>query len=354
MICGLEGVSCESEVLKLIAKYSGGCVRDAESLLEQVISLSGKNINLSQAELILPRHNFDVLYSLFEYIADKQMRQAIAFINKLAAEGVDTAKFIDDFVEFVRKILLYKISSDEVQLLLDIEEEVAQKIKNSVKSMDVEQISRIIKKFLEYKELFKNSLIPQLAAEIAIVDLTQAVYNVSQNLSSSLPPTPRQINEPQKVAESTTAPKQEEAKKEEPALSAPVVAQKEIVSPLPAFNSVISAWPSIIESLRGDYYKLYMSLRMGKPLFCDSASLCIGFIYDLHRKTVDTPQYRQAIKEKVKAIVGIELDILFKIEQNLSNADFLLSHTATPESQQKKPDLASSLAADFGGEVVVG
>jgi len=336
-LCVLEGVTCEETVLKLIAKYSGGCVRDAESLLEQVISLSGKNITMAQAELIVPRHNFDVLYVLFEFLLKKQMREAIAYVNQLAGEGVDMQRFIDDFVEFVRKFLLYKISQDEAWLLAEIDDSVGQKARELLKNTSIEQLANIIKKFLQAKETFKNNFLSQLSCEMAIVELTQVGF---VNTNSFTPIAPMKSKEPeQPKVEAPVTPVEGKKESEVPPVTEEAKPASIVIDrSLPVFNALLSVWPSIMDSLRSDYYKLYLSLRMGKPLFCDNASLCVGFMYDLHRKTCDTPEYRKVIREKIKQVLGQELDILFKIEQNLNSAEFFSSKVAGSANAEKKPD----------------
>ena len=51
-----EKLDIDDEVLNLIARKSEGHLRDAESLLSQIIAVSGKKINLESASLILPKH----------------------------------------------------------------------------------------------------------------------------------------------------------------------------------------------------------------------------------------------------------------------------------------------------------
>ncbi len=56
-----EGKQVDHEVVERIVAYSEGCVRDAQSLLGKILSL-GDNVTLDQAEMILPRRDFDRVY----------------------------------------------------------------------------------------------------------------------------------------------------------------------------------------------------------------------------------------------------------------------------------------------------
>ncbi|MEK7167667.1 MAG: DNA polymerase III subunit gamma/tau, partial [Patescibacteria group bacterium] len=107
------------KVLQNIVLHSEGCVRDAESLLEKILTL-GDDITEEQAELVLPRSDFNQIISLLNFLLDKNATASIELINQLVSDGVDLSIFLDSLVEFLRKVLLLKVNGRLSNLGLEL------------------------------------------------------------------------------------------------------------------------------------------------------------------------------------------------------------------------------------------
>ena len=118
---------------------------------------------------------------MLEIIIKKQTKEGIELINKLVSDGVDTGRFINDFIEFCRKILLYKISGQAEEIAREIDEAVVLEINKLMAKLTEPQLSDIIKKFMEFKELFKQSYITQLPLEMVVVELTIDKCSIIKN-----------------------------------------------------------------------------------------------------------------------------------------------------------------------------
>ncbi|MFN3301714.1 MAG: DNA polymerase III subunit gamma/tau [Patescibacteria group bacterium] len=158
-----EGVKVEEEVLKNIAIQSQGFVRDAESLLAQVLSLNDKEITLEEAKIVLPRSEFEKITEFSKYLLMKDSSKAIKLINEYLEEGVDLKQFNLDLIEFLRKLLLIKIG-----LSLDKDEENFSSLVKEIKTND---LIKIIEEFIRVKTNLEYSEIPQLPFELAIVKI---------------------------------------------------------------------------------------------------------------------------------------------------------------------------------------
>ena len=123
LICQQEGVKVSKKVLTNIARVSEGCLRDAESLLGQVLSLGEKEVSEEEASLIIPASNYNLVVELIDYLRYKNAEQSISLINKLVTDGVDLMQFTDELIEFLRKMILSKISGG-LKELTDIPDDV--------------------------------------------------------------------------------------------------------------------------------------------------------------------------------------------------------------------------------------
>ncbi len=166
-IVELEGLKVDEEVLKNIARQSQGFVRDAESLLAQVLSLNDKEITLEEAKIILPLSDSEKINEFLKYLLEKNSSKAIKLINQCLEEGIDLKQFNSDLIEFLRKLILFKIgsplendsfSSDKIILSL-------------VKEIKINDLIKIIEEFIKIKTSLEYSEIPQLPFELAIIKI---------------------------------------------------------------------------------------------------------------------------------------------------------------------------------------
>ena len=381
-ICTQEGVSVDEKVLSIIAKTANGCVRDAESLLEQILSLGDKKITFEQAELIIPTNNFEILYQLFEYIVKNQTKEAIEQINTIVTGGVDPMRFIDDFVEFARKVLVYKINKQRENLAREVDESILGSLDKVIPGVTELRLSKIIKKFIDSKEQFKQSYIPQLALEIAVVDLTCEVTStvVPPSPIKVETPTPAQtpvvvektvpepavavaepvetVNEPPAVAQeavSQEAKVVEEVKAEIPVETENNQVESAPAAPVAGSSDLLQVWPQIIDKLQKEHYKIYMSIRMSKLISIENNVVILGFKFALQKDNIDEMSNQNDLKDVIKEFTGQDVKIETALDSTLNQSDFQNgTGSVQGEADSKPKDQVQDLADAFGGEVVEG
>src|SRR3989339_2047478 len=105
-ICKSEKIKVDKKVLERIVNKSDGCVRDAESLLGQILSLDLKNISSEDAEMILPTSNIGSILEFINLILDKQAAAGVEMIQKLIDDGVNLEQFAYDTIEALRLAMI--------------------------------------------------------------------------------------------------------------------------------------------------------------------------------------------------------------------------------------------------------
>ena len=154
----------------MIAISAEGRMRDAESLLSQVMSLENKKITAKEVEEILGTSQRQSLEKLVGYILDKNSIESIGLINSLSQEGYDLDVFNKSLLNYLRQLMLV-IVDEKLSKLFSFEltkEQVAHLIKQS-EDQDPEKLLFIIQCFMEIQGKIKSSFIPQLPLEMAIV-----------------------------------------------------------------------------------------------------------------------------------------------------------------------------------------
>ncbi|MEG0261079.1 MAG: DNA polymerase III subunit gamma/tau [Lysinibacillus sp.] len=107
----------EEQALKVIAQSAAGGMRDALSLLDQVVSFSDEMLQLEDALLVTGSISQDVFYDLAEAMQEKDVAQILTLLEQLIADGKDPLRLSEDMITFFRDLLLLQTSEDLSELL---------------------------------------------------------------------------------------------------------------------------------------------------------------------------------------------------------------------------------------------
>ncbi|WP_144789932.1 DNA polymerase III subunit gamma/tau [Lysinibacillus fusiformis] len=107
----------EEQGLKVIAQSAAGGMRDALSLLDQVVSFSGEKLKLEDTLLVTGSISQDVFYDLADALKAKDVAQMLALLEQLIADGKDPLRLSEDLITFFRDLLLLQTSDDLAELL---------------------------------------------------------------------------------------------------------------------------------------------------------------------------------------------------------------------------------------------
>lgn len=165
-----ENITITAEALKEIALAAEGSLRDAESLLDQLISLGYKEIDLDVLEEILGHINFEKVAEFLNYLLEKDAKNALIFINKIYENGVDLINFGRLLLKILRQILLLKINPQIENIIKDeFTPDQFIKIQSFSQKFSLNDLHKIIDLLIRIKEQIKYSPIPTLPLELIII-----------------------------------------------------------------------------------------------------------------------------------------------------------------------------------------
>lgn len=173
MIIKKEKMIIPEEVLKTIAVRSEGCVRDSESLLSQVMALDKKKVTISEAELVIPPTQNNLVIELTELLVKKDAKQSIEMVNGLLDKGLDLEYFTTDLIDFIRKLLLIKIGALSDNIKWHFSKTGRIKMEKLSKEADLNWLAKTISELVRTKTQFGYSQIPQLPLELAILKVCE-------------------------------------------------------------------------------------------------------------------------------------------------------------------------------------
>ncbi len=168
-ICGKEKIKFEEEALRLIAIYSEGGLRDAESLLGQIAVVTDGDVTKEAVEELVGAINFERIKRFIDILGKKDKVKAIEFINKIYDEGFDLEVLNKEIIAYLRKLLLLKISPS-LGKILDKEatpEEMAILFKQA-QDWDRNYLEKMLRGLITVQSQLKWTPLPLLPLELFI------------------------------------------------------------------------------------------------------------------------------------------------------------------------------------------
>lgn len=168
-----EGVGLEPDAAKLIAFAAEGGVRDAESILGQIMAVEDKKITRAEVDEILGLPKREAVKEMFGLVAKKDIPAAFALIQHVTDSGYDLAHFSRLLMQYFRSALFLKIDPSlkqfiETELLPDEYECISAHLGAFTR----EELARGVEVIFTHSQRFKRTPIPQLPLELMVIELT--------------------------------------------------------------------------------------------------------------------------------------------------------------------------------------
>lgn len=140
-ITSLEDKNCYEEVYKLIANNCDGAMRDALSLLDQLLSFGKDEIDYKLATEILGIATNDILFELSDNLIEHDISSAFITLEEVYKNGKDISNLINDLIVHFRNLMITKTVKNPLELLYTTEIE---KYKKQSEEIEVNKIVEIL------------------------------------------------------------------------------------------------------------------------------------------------------------------------------------------------------------------
>jgi len=305
-ICKAEGINIEPEGLRLIAKATGGSLRDAENLLEQLTTYYGSEISLRQVLAILGITGDWRAKELVKHIVNNDISAGMATINSVNSDGLDLRQFNREVVEYLRGLLLVKTGSSEA---LDFTTEDITELKSLAAKASLPQVLKVVKLFGQLDLNLDNY--STLPLELALVD---CISTPEEKKESVREPAKSELRQPVKEAAPPVAPapaKAPPARPEPASMSAPATKVAPATTPPEAadeLNKLKISWRQIIEQAPEDTKRTpaIAILRSAgvKPVAIEGNIIVLAFRYPLHKENMEKVENKQVAEKIVSCFLN--------------------------------------------------
>ncbi|MCX6762134.1 MAG: DNA polymerase III subunit gamma/tau [Candidatus Moranbacteria bacterium] len=367
LIAKQEKITVEKEALEMIALSAEGGMRDAESLLGQIIALEDQNISAKEVEEILGTVDKSFIGDVAEEIMLKNTGKALAKINELIAGGYDLQIFAKALINHFRQLMLLKIDENfKTYFTRELTEDKIEKLIVLAQKSELSEIVATIDLLLVAQNKIFSYLLPQLALEIAIIKATQK-FPAPAQVVSGIRYEVSGINTGSNTVDKISA---METKKISP-LSTPEKKIELASTELPptkitAINPdaqidrdlLRSRWNRLLIEIRPYNHSLSALLTNCQVVTTEGNVITLATPYEFYKEKLDDPGNRLTIEEVFSKILELAVRINVVVDkalapvQNSAVDDELQQAKEKEKATHEQSSLLSSAMEIMGGKIV--
>ena len=349
-----EGSEADTEALVAIARRSTGSMRDAVSLLDQLLSYGDARLTLARVEGVLGLVNAQTIGKLTDFLAAHDAAGGLALINHLVADGVELGQLVDQIVAYLRGVLFMRVARAPEQL--DLPQDVVAMMGRQAETLTPAAILTALREFTEARAALRDQVpgVPQLPIEMAFLrgalaaTVESAPVSVQRTAVSTVPTIAPPAVPPIAVPETGKPVRQPESSVSSAAPRVPAE-QQSAAQPLPAakplpagqtapltppadadlLSAAQGAWDPFIK-LAGQRcgMKVQAALRGVKRLDATGGTLIMQFSHTFSRDLVSQGENRTLVEGVWQEVLGRKVGVRCSVAGETSAAATTQSSSA--------------------------
>jgi DNA polymerase-3 subunit gamma/tau len=307
-ICGEENVTIDEGALFAIARGAEGCMRDAESALDQLISFCGEKITEPDVLSMFGLTAQGRLFALAESVLNGDSTKTLTELNALASQGKDLGRLVGDLLGHIRNRLVFVVSKGDLSLL-EISEAEAATLQVGAKLANEQALVRVLDVLTDCEGRLRLATSKKILIEVSLLKAAQAMsaLGIDEVLGQLQK---LRDNDPPAVAQAAPAAKPNKAETTVP--SHPPEPPKTSTKPAGPVD-LQSLWPQLVAAagkaspFMETYFQQAHAVSFSKGVFV------IGFA-DEHLALVDNKRNHEMLAEQLAALGHADVQFRFTNE----------------------------------------
>jgi len=372
-ICNLEGVSVAKGVIPLVVRASGGSVRDALSVLGQLLAGAGTDgVSYDIAIQLLGFTDGALLDDAIDAIAARDGATLFRTIDRVIESGHDPRRFTGDMLERIRDLMIVDALKDSTanSILRDMPDDQMERMRNQAAHIGAANLSRAADIAAEGLTQMRGATAPRLMLELIC---GRILLPIGDSTESGMLSRIERLERAENLAPMTTV-RSSEAHTVEPKETTgsthvtPEVTHSKVEEAEPTANhsSPVShgvfditalrrAWPDVIEDVK-KRRRLTWSLlsASAQVLAVDDTAITIGIVNAGARDSFIRSESDEILRKAFVDVVGIDRRIECVVDPSIDTNTPLARETRTSEAPTDKTLLsgAALLAQELGAKVI--
>ena len=312
-----EDKKVDREVLESVAYASQGCLRDAESLLGQILSLGDTHITAMQAELVLPRPQFTAAFELITHINKHELAAALSLVHTLVENGSSAELFVDDVIVLTRQLLFVKVAG--VDAARSLPKPIMSELEALSKNVTLQLIQQLIETLIDTRQRMKLVDIASLPLELAIVRLagdSETDRNLKEGHNPDTSSSGGGAPEIPKKIVSKLPPKNAEKKE---SAKVQLAERTPAITPSVTLQEVQEKWDEFLVEIKRHNQSVASALKIGQPTgIAKNGEVVIAFQHRFHRERINESRVRDLVERVLAELIGKQLYIQTVIDPSIA------------------------------------
>ncbi|MGQ9706717.1 MAG: DNA polymerase III subunit gamma/tau [bacterium] len=176
-IAETENIEIDGDVLYYIARKSEGCMRDAESLLEQIVAFSDGKITMDFVSQLIEVGDFETASAIAEKVLSGNTTEALSFVRQFSDRGGSVVHLYDDIVNVFHKLMLIKSGIKETEVL-NISDSQLNHLIRLAEGSDISNIYTCADSLISVKSNYLRSVSVDIVLDMAIIRASRMVIGL--------------------------------------------------------------------------------------------------------------------------------------------------------------------------------
>jgi DNA polymerase-3 subunit gamma/tau len=380
-ICQSEAVQVAKGVLPLVVRASGGSVRDALSVLGQLLAGAGKDgVSYDIAIQLLGFTDGALLDDAMDAVAARDGATLFNTVDRVIESGHDPRRFTQDLLERLRDLMIVDAldATNANSILRELPDDQLERMRGQAQNIGQASLSRAADIAAEGLTQMRGATAPRLILELICGRILLPIGDASEagllarierlERVESIAPQPRAVDPADYVSPATA-----EAKRDAPAQAVKEVAAVEVVSEVskpaketsaPAKAQIDSIdvaglrrlWPDVIENVKKRRRLTWSLLSASAQILgLDEKNITIGIVNSGARDSFVRSESDEILRQAFIEVVGLDRKIEVTVDPSIDTTSTPESRAVrTSEAPTDKTQLsgAALLASELGATVI--
>jgi DNA polymerase-3 subunit gamma/tau len=315
-----EKIKVDQEVLSAVARASDGSLRDAESVLDQLIAFAKDKVSLEDVVSMLGVIEQGVLFDITDKIIRQDAASALKLLDDIINQGKDAGILLLDLIAHFRNLMVAKVSLGDAKLI-DLPQDICLRLVEQANHLSLEEIFGAFNILVSTQDMARRLESLRIPLEISLVRLSRAS---KKQLQQPLPLKNTIQEEPVARKEKIPEPPERPIKKDEEVNDVPEMPCSIVL------EQVKDAWQALIQNIGKTRMSLATYLNEGTPLKMQGSVLTVSFAKNnsLHKETLDKKENKKIIEDNLSGLLNFSLRVNFVLSKEEKPAADTQAHPA--------------------------
>jgi DNA polymerase-3 subunit gamma/tau len=366
-VCESEGIKVAKGVIQLVVRASGGSVRDAQSILGQLLAGAGKDgVTYEIAVALLGYTDSALLDEAIDSIAASDSASLFNTVDRVVESGQDPKRFAQDLLERLRDLIIVgAVDENNSQVLVQIPTDQLDRMRTQAKLIGIANLIRSADLLATGLTQMRGATPPRLILELVCgqMMLPQAndaavfarLEKLERGVIGTAPAVEVKVAKSGPVQNNVKAEPKIESKPVMPSKSEPIKVETKPSNHKPSGVADIATlrrlWPQVIENVKGKRRLTWSLLATSAQILSvDDENISIGIVNAGARDSFVRSESDIILSDAFEEVAGVRRKIVATVDSSVATTTMARSDEDPTDANMLSG--ADLLASKLGAKVI--